>query len=53
MEIKEISNLFDVDFGNVDENKGGDWEIFVFKRIFRVGIEIKLGECNLCDDLDS
>ena len=53
VETKEISNLFDVDFGNVDENKGGDRETSVFKRMLRAGTEAKPGERNLSDDLDS
>lgn len=50
---KEISNLFDVDFGNSDKNNGGDWETSVFERMLRVGSDAKLEGSNLHYDLDS
>ncbi|PFX28886.1 uncharacterized protein LOC111325666 [Stylophora pistillata] len=50
---KEISNLFDVDFGNAGEDTGGDRETSVFNRMLRAGSDAKLEGSNLRYDLDS
>ena len=54
LETKDISNLFDVDFGDVgNEKPGGARENLVLRRMLRAGSQGKLQGSKARDDLDS